>query len=78
MLSSSELSAQANIDIRNDRYPFCVVWTALPPITWIVPLIGHTGASLELMTMMSLIYLFMVSSWRIAAKKEEKCLLLLC
>ena len=48
MISSSELVAPINIDIRNDRYPFCVVWTALPPITWIIPLIGHTGAGLEL------------------------------
>jgi hypothetical protein len=22
---------------------FCIVWTPLPPITWIIPFIGHTG-----------------------------------
>jgi hypothetical protein len=22
---------------------FCIVWSPLPPITWIVPFIGHTG-----------------------------------
>lgn len=26
-----------------DRYPFSIVWTPIPVITWIIPLIGHTG-----------------------------------
>lgn len=26
-----------------DRYPFSIVWTPLPIITWLIPLIGHTG-----------------------------------
>lgn len=26
-----------------DRYPFSIVWTPLPVITWFIPLIGHTG-----------------------------------
>jgi hypothetical protein len=25
------------------RYPYCIVWTPLPPITWLVPFIGHMG-----------------------------------
>lgn len=25
------------------RYPYCVVWTPIPVLTWIFPLIGHTG-----------------------------------
>jgi len=26
-----------------DRYPYSIVWTPLPIITWILPLIGHMG-----------------------------------
>lgn len=26
-----------------DRYPFSIVWTPLPIISWFIPLIGHTG-----------------------------------
>jgi hypothetical protein len=31
------------IDNVHDRYPFCIVWTPLPLISWIIPIIGHTG-----------------------------------
>lgn len=24
-------------------YPYCVLWSPLPPITWLFPFIGHTG-----------------------------------
>ena len=26
-----------------DKFPYCIVWSPLPPITWILPFIGHTG-----------------------------------
>lgn len=26
-----------------DRFPYSIVWSPLPVITWFVPLIGHTG-----------------------------------
>ena len=26
-----------------NRYPYCIVWSPLPPITWLLPFIGHTG-----------------------------------
>ena len=32
-----------DIDPQHDRYPYCIVWTALPIITWFLPFIGHTG-----------------------------------
>ena len=25
------------------RYPFCIVWTPIPLITWLFPFIGHMG-----------------------------------
>lgn len=31
------------VDKENHRYPFCIVWTPLPLISWILPCIGHTG-----------------------------------
>ena len=31
------------MDAKNARFPLCIVWTALPCITWIIPCIGHTG-----------------------------------
>lgn len=32
-----------NPNFENDLYPFAIVWTALPLITWIIPVIGHVG-----------------------------------
>lgn len=26
-----------------DRYPYAIVWTPLPIISWLIPVIGHTG-----------------------------------
>ncbi|XP_022193285.2 transmembrane protein 222 [Nilaparvata lugens] len=31
------------IDVKNIRYPFCVVWTPLPVLSWLFPFIGHMG-----------------------------------
>jgi len=31
------------IDIEGHRFPYCVVWTPLPIITWLLPFIGHMG-----------------------------------
>lgn len=28
---------------RNDHLAFAIVWSPLPPITWLLPFIGHTG-----------------------------------
>lgn len=30
-------------DFENDLYPFAIVWTVLPIISWIIPIIGHVG-----------------------------------
>lgn len=26
-----------------NRFPFCVVWTPIPVITWFIPIMGHMG-----------------------------------
>lgn len=31
------------IDPSRERYPFCVVWTPIPLLSWIFPMIGHMG-----------------------------------
>jgi len=33
------------IDSENARFPFCIVWTPLPLISWLLPFIGHTGVA---------------------------------
>ncbi|GFT91842.1 transmembrane protein 222 [Nephila pilipes] len=35
------------MDHKKSRYPFCIVWTPLPIITWICPLIGHMGIAMS-------------------------------
>ncbi|KAE8972549.1 hypothetical protein PR003_g27080 [Phytophthora rubi] len=36
-------SRTALIDASADRFPFCIVWSPLPVITWVLPFIGHLG-----------------------------------
>ncbi|XP_076357259.1 transmembrane protein 222 isoform X2 [Tachypleus tridentatus] len=31
------------IDHKRSRYPFCIVWTPIPILTWLFPFIGHMG-----------------------------------
>ena len=31
------------IDFSRDRFPFCIVWTPIPLLTWLFPFIGHMG-----------------------------------
>lgn len=32
-----------SVDVQNVRYPFCIVWTPIPLLTWLFPFIGHMG-----------------------------------
>ncbi|KAG7390033.1 hypothetical protein PHYPSEUDO_008995 [Phytophthora pseudosyringae] len=41
--SASGGSSAALVDPGADRFPFCVVWSPLPVITWVLPFIGHLG-----------------------------------
>ena len=31
------------IDPKNQRFPYCIVWTPIPLLTWFFPFIGHMG-----------------------------------
>ena len=37
------LSKRPKFDKLKHRYPYCIVWTPLPLISWFLPIIGHTG-----------------------------------
>lgn len=41
--TSNTLSPQYKIDPQKVRYPYCIVWTPIPLITWLLPFIGHIG-----------------------------------
>ena len=34
---------QITIDSSRQRYPYCVVWTPIPLLTWFIPFVGHMG-----------------------------------
>ena len=34
---------KVKLDMKKQRYPYCIVWTPLPCITWFIPSIGHVG-----------------------------------
>ena len=41
--SSSSAPDRYPIDYHNSRFPFAIVWSPLPPLTWLLPFIGHMG-----------------------------------
>ena len=38
-----ESNTEFKIDPDNSSFPFCIVWTPIPFLTWLFPLIGHVG-----------------------------------
>ncbi|CAI5725665.1 unnamed protein product [Hyaloperonospora brassicae] len=41
--SAARGSLDAVIDVAAHRFPFCLVWSPIPLLTWFVPFIGHLG-----------------------------------
>ena len=41
--TASTTKTTSSIDHEQQRYPYCLVWTSLPGISQILPIIGHTG-----------------------------------
>ncbi|KAK2557741.1 Transmembrane protein 222 [Acropora cervicornis] len=35
------------IDVNRSRFPYCIVWTPIPVLTWIFPFIGHMGIGMS-------------------------------
>ncbi|XP_029171753.1 transmembrane protein 222 [Nylanderia fulva] len=42
-LSNDSLEMDLSIHPERQRFPFCIVWTPLPLITYLLPFIGHMG-----------------------------------
>jgi hypothetical protein len=40
---NAHVPSTAKIDVANNRYPYCIVWSPLPMISWFCPIIGHMG-----------------------------------
>ncbi|CAN1122097.1 Protein RTE1-HOMOLOG [Linum perenne] len=40
-------SGSLQIDPNRARFPYCIVWTPLPVISWLIPFIGHVGICRE-------------------------------
>ena len=38
-----KIRPKLQIDLERQRYPYCIVWTPIPCITWVLPSIGHAG-----------------------------------
>ena len=36
-------TTEVRVDHENQRYPYCIVWTPLPFVSYILPFIGHVG-----------------------------------
>jgi len=41
--TSESASTLKKINAKRNRFPYCIVWTPIPFITYIIPSIGHTG-----------------------------------
>uniref|UniRef100_A0A3Q3WMQ4 Uncharacterized protein n=1 Tax=Mola mola TaxID=94237 RepID=A0A3Q3WMQ4_MOLML len=35
--------ASGKINLEASRYPYCIVWTPIPVLSWLLPFIGHMG-----------------------------------
>lgn len=47
MSISSLESRTPTINFNTDKYPYCIVWTPIPVLTWFFPFIGHMGICLS-------------------------------
>ena len=36
-------SDESRIDLDNNIFPYCIVWTHLPGLSWCMPFVGHLG-----------------------------------
>lgn len=46
-LEGGDMAHFGEIDKSRDRYPCCIVWTPIPFLTWLFPIIGHMGIALS-------------------------------
>ena len=41
--NKTRFKPKVKLDMKKQRYPYCLVWTPLPCFTWLFPSIGHVG-----------------------------------
>ena len=41
--NKTRFKPKVKLDMKKQRYPYCIVWTPLPCFTWFFPSIGHVG-----------------------------------
>ena len=41
--SDYRFKPKIKLNIKKQRYPYCIVWTPIPCFTWVFPSIGHVG-----------------------------------
>lgn len=41
--SKNETTTEMGVDPHSLNFPFCIVWTPIPLLTWLFPFIGHMG-----------------------------------
>ena len=42
-IQNSEIISKKEINLKSSHFPYCIVWTPIPLITYLFPSIGHTG-----------------------------------
>ena len=40
---TAEIESHKEIDLTSSHFPYCIVWTPIPILTYLIPCIGHTG-----------------------------------
>ncbi|XP_041783755.1 transmembrane protein 222 [Anopheles merus] len=45
--NSAEMELLPPINFADDKYPYCIVWTPIPVLTWFFPFIGHMGIAMS-------------------------------
>ena len=41
--SGVQMKDLGSVNVKAQRYPYCIVWSPLGCLTWLFPFIGHTG-----------------------------------
>lgn len=69
---SPTLMGEPKINHEAQRYPFCIVWTPIPLLTWFFPFIGHMGIALSSGVIRDFAGPYFVSTDRMAFGKPTK------
>ncbi|XP_051148295.1 protein RTE1-HOMOLOG [Andrographis paniculata] len=47
LMIGGDMTESTQIDPKRSRFPYCIVWTPLPVLSWFFPCIGHIGICRE-------------------------------